>query len=232
MKQKVLSIALLAALLSSLCAPALAFADVSAKDLPASRQLVIAEFARAAGIPALSADMDAVGSFADAADIDTQFQDAVAGAVNAGIVTGYRENGAALLKPRNPVTCLEALVLLARCLPESAKSQDAVPLPAGLPGWAADALSTLPAIWFEDLVPESTRAAGAELSQAQTEVLCARLSETIATSGSLSHAGAATISAPRFPETVLSWAGSRRIHGFRGLPRPASCRCAAGRWKP
>ncbi len=187
MKCRILFITLTVLLLYSLYAANITVSAEESKDEPISRQSVIAALIRTAGLPDTSETGDVI--FFDMNDTDEECRDAITKAVNAGIVTGYTENGNSFLKPNEPISCLEALVLLSRCLPDTTQTFEPVTLPEGLPDWAAQELNNLPVKWFEKLVPDNAEKIMASVSCTQVDAMCTGLSEIVAVSGSLSHPG-------------------------------------------
>ena len=105
MKKRMLSLAMAIILMLSLVPVAFA-ADSAA----ATREYAIAALAEAAGIAPAAGGLE---GFADADTVSPQYRDGVAKAVAAGVVRGYEDG---TLRPQAPVSRLEALVLLSRCL--------------------------------------------------------------------------------------------------------------------
>jgi TPR repeat protein len=124
MKKRMLSLATAIILMLSLV-PAAFAADSAA----ATREYAIAALAEAAGIAPAAGGLE---GFADADTVSPQYRDGVAKAVAAGVVRGYEDG---TLRPQAPVSRLEALVLLSRCLPELAAICDAASF-SDVPEWA------------------------------------------------------------------------------------------------
>lgn len=139
MKKRIIALAAALVLTLSLTGAAHA-AEGAAPDAgaKATREYTIAALAEAAGLGAAEAGLE---RFSDAGAVSEQYREGVAKAVAAGVVKGYADGS---LRLQEPVSRVEALVLLSRCLPELEKLRDAASF-SDVPAWASADLARLSA---------------------------------------------------------------------------------------
>ena len=125
-----------ALLLSLACLLSAATLSARAAEDTATREYTVSALARAAGLT--GGDTQALSVFTDAGEVDSAYAPALAAAVEKGIVRGCDR----MLRPREPVSRAEALVMLSRCLPEAAEYTDAVYF-SDVPLWAASEIGRL-----------------------------------------------------------------------------------------
>lgn len=150
-----------------------------------NREAAIAAYAEACCLAAVD-DERALLRFADASEVSADCRAEVAAAVEAGLVQGTFVDGKLLLRPKAQISRLEALVLLARFLPEPSVPGEAV---AGAPAWAAKELARLEAAGFASALHDLEYAGGTPLAKEQLTSYCEMLASAYAASGSLSHPG-------------------------------------------
>ena len=150
-----------------------------------NREEAIAAYAEACCLAAVD-DESALLRFADASEVSADCRAEVAAAVEAGLVQGTFVDGKLLLRPKAQISRLEALVLLARFLPEPSVPGEAV---AGAPAWAAKELARLEAAGFASALHDLEYAGGTPLAKEQLTSYCEMLASAYAASGSLSHPG-------------------------------------------
>ena len=173
-----------AGLLCALALQMLSPAALAVDSAPPTREEAISAFADACALP--DADEAVLSRFDDAEQIGTTNRAAVACAVAAGVVKGTARDGRVLLLPKARITKLEALVLLARFLPDSEAQGKPV---AGVPAWASSDLARLDAAGFDAVSADLPDTLGESLTKAQLTAYCEMLASARAAAGSLSHAG-------------------------------------------
>lgn len=104
----------------------------------ASREYAVTAFLEATGL-SLPATDDSLSKFSDAQQVSPQFADDLAAAVSAGVLRGYEDH---TIRAQEPVSRVEALVLLSRCLPELEKTTDAISF-SDVPAWAKSDIDRL-----------------------------------------------------------------------------------------
>ena len=116
-------------------------------ETPASREYAAAVLAEAFGLRAGEASLD---GFADTDTVSPWYAASLNAAVSSGVLRGYEDGS---IRPGQPVTLVEASVMLARCLAVTGTVAEDVSNveAAGAPAWAADEISLLSAA---GLLPE------------------------------------------------------------------------------
>ena len=93
-----------------------ALADNTADKAYATREYVVSEFVQSVGRNNLESSAYMLSTFSDAGDISTEYVNDFEKAVASGLVRGYEDDS---LHPKDNITRVEALVMLARCVPEA-----------------------------------------------------------------------------------------------------------------
>lgn len=104
-----------------------------------TREYVINEFAKAAGIVSDKEPQTLLEGFADYEEISPSCVQSVAYALDNGIITGYEDN---TLRPQKEISRLEALVILSRCLKDTEKIRENEAF-TDVPQWAEESISRL-----------------------------------------------------------------------------------------
>ncbi len=149
-----------------------------------SREAVISAYVETCAFP--PADEGVLSRFDDSSQVSADCRGAVSAAVSAGLVQGTLVNGKLLLRPKAQISRLEALVLLARFLPDTGAQGDT---PADIPAWAAEDLARLDAAGFGSALRELAHTGGTPITKVQLTSCCEMLASACATEGSLSHPG-------------------------------------------
>ncbi len=144
MKRKLIGILMAAAMIVStmpFISAAPVFADEGAEL--ATREYVVSQFVQSVGRSNFSGNAYMLSTFADKDDIDEDYVGDFEKAVSNGLVRGYEDK---TLRPKENVTRIEALAMLARCIPE-------VPDDVGEPIEFTDVPD-----WAEENIDDLTRA--------------------------------------------------------------------------
>ncbi len=102
-----------------------------------NRQYVIAQFINAVGEESFAYPAADISSFTDGSESD--FPHEMGLAVANGIITGYEDN---TLRPQAPISRLEAMVILSRCMPSLTPVREDTVF-YDVPDWAAEDISRL-----------------------------------------------------------------------------------------
>ncbi len=106
----------------------------------APREYVVSEFVRSVGRNNLNGGSDALSGFTDRAEIDKNYVPDIEKAAASGLIRGY---GDGTLRPKDNITRVEALAILARCIPDEPKS-DGEPIEfTDVPDWAKEDIDDL-----------------------------------------------------------------------------------------
>ena len=136
----------------------------------AAREYAVAAFADAAGL-ALEGSGDALDAYQDAGSVSAWFRTELAAAVAAGILKGYPDG---TLRPGNPITRVEALVLLSRCLPDLEAKGEPIAF-TDVPAWAKGDIDRLSAAGLVEGYGDGRLGALDPLTVEQTVLLTQRL---------------------------------------------------------
>ena len=176
-------------LLSVFCFVTYAFAEINVSDVTiqydrdsdftyvsgddkdfVSREYAVAAFADAAGCFEIP-DSDVLSSFTDAWEVSEAFAPKLAQAVTKGIIKGYEDN---TLRPKMPIRRIEALVILARIMPEA----EAVCEPEqfiDVSEWAKNSIDRLSAAGIVKGYGNGLLGSNDNLTAEQVEILTARV---------------------------------------------------------
>ena len=91
-------------------------ADNTVDKAYATREYVVSEFVKSVGRNNLQSSAYMLSTFSDADEIGTEYVNDFEKAVASGLVRGYEDD---TLHPKDNITRVEALVMLARCVPEA-----------------------------------------------------------------------------------------------------------------
>ncbi len=116
------------------------FADNTADKGYATREYVVSEFVQSVGRNNFESSAYMLSTFADADEIGIEYVNDFEKAVASGLVRGYDDD---TLHPKDNITRVEALVMLARCVPE-ADDLEAEPIKfTDVPEWAEHDIDNL-----------------------------------------------------------------------------------------
>lgn len=139
-------------------------------EAEASREYAISAFMQAADSEIGYNNLTSLKSFSDADTISEWYIQDVANAVSEGIIAGYDDG---TLKPERAVSRIEAMVILARCLPKI-KSSELSHGFADVPSWANDEIMTLVSAGIVDGYGDGTLGAYDALTVEQVKLLTQR----------------------------------------------------------
>lgn len=146
-------------------APVLAAETEEAEAPGMTREAAIARLVRAAGLPDGAAE--SLGAFTDGSAVSPEIAGAVAAAVECGAVLG---DGNAALRPADPITRLEALLVMGRLAGAQYASMD----PADyndVPAWAWEEIEPLSASGLIAEYHDPALGASLPVTEAETEAL-------------------------------------------------------------
>ncbi len=106
----------------------------------AAREYVVSEFVRSVGRNNLRGAADALSDFADSADIAPKYAADFEKAVSNGLIRGYDDG---TLRPKDNITRVEALAILARCMPKNSGSGGEPIEFTDVPDWAKEDIDAL-----------------------------------------------------------------------------------------
>ena len=115
---KVVSLAASASMALS-CVPVLAAQETEY----ATREYIISEFVQSVGRNQLSESDAVLEIFSDSENISPEYRDDISRALVGGILKGYEDR---TIRPTEPVSRIEAMVMLARCVPELEASGETI----------------------------------------------------------------------------------------------------------
>ena len=116
------------------------FADNTADTAYATREYVVSEFVQSVGRNNLQSSAYMLSTFGDADEISDEYINDFEKAVSSGLIRGYDDN---TLHPKDNITRIEALAILARCVPE-ADDLDTEPIKfTDVPEWAEHDIDNL-----------------------------------------------------------------------------------------
>lgn len=122
-------------LIIALCMSFSAFAlCVSAQEIPqyATREYIISEFVQSVGRSNLQESSAVLEIFSDSDKISDVYRDDISRAIVGGILKGYEDR---TIRPNEPVRRIEAMVMLARCVPKLEATGDIIEF-TDVPDWA------------------------------------------------------------------------------------------------
>ena len=128
-KNKVISLILTVCLCCSLFTPCVSAAQTTEY---ATREYVISEFVKSVGRNNLDESSAVLEIFSDSEKISDEYKEDLSRAIVGGILKGYDDR---TIRPDEPVSRVEAMVMLARCVPDLETTGDAIEF-TDVPDWA------------------------------------------------------------------------------------------------
>ncbi len=135
----------------------------------ASREYTVAAFAEAANLEG-TGDLTA---FTDAAEVSPWYAGSLAIAVGCGVLKGYEDG---TLRPSEPISRVEAMVILSRCLPVLRETQAAISFD-DVPAWAKADIDRLSSAGLVEGYGNGLLGAKDDLTVEQVRILLRRLAE-------------------------------------------------------
>ena len=105
----------------------------------ATREYIISEFVQSVGRNQLSESDAVLEIFSDSENISPEYRDDISRAIVGGILKGYEDR---TIRPTEPVSRIEAMVMLARCVPELEASGEIIEF-TDVPDWAKEEIEYL-----------------------------------------------------------------------------------------
>lgn len=105
----------------------------------ATREYIISEFVQSVGRNTLEESEAVLDMFSDAEKISAEYREDISRATVGGILKGYEDR---TIRPTEPVSRIEAMVMLARCVPELDASGEIIEF-TDVPDWAKEDIEYL-----------------------------------------------------------------------------------------
>lgn len=150
---------------------------VSAQDTPdyATREYVISQFVQSVGRNYLE-DSDAVlAIFTDSHKISAQYKEDISRAIIGGILKGYDDR---TIRPSEPISRVEAMVMLARCVPDLEQTNEPIEF-TDVPQWAKDDITYLSKVGLVKGYGDGTMGADDLITVDQVALLVERSDEAL-----------------------------------------------------
>lgn len=128
-KNKVVALILAVTLCCSVIVPCVSAAETTEY---ATREYIVSEFVQSVGRNALEESEAILDMFSDEEKISAEYREDISRAIVGGILKGYEDR---TIRPTEPVSRIEAMVMLARCVPELYASGDVIEF-TDVPDWA------------------------------------------------------------------------------------------------
>ena len=125
-------------ILSLIIAVCLCFASVAScvsaeeNSQYATREYIISEFVQSVGRNTLEESEAVLNMFSDAENISAEYKEDISRAIVGGIIKGYEDR---TIRPQEQVKRVEAMVMLARCVPELYAAGEVIEF-TDVPEWA------------------------------------------------------------------------------------------------
>ncbi len=134
--KQIISILLVMCLCFSVVAPC-----VMADEAPeyATREYIISEFVQSVGRNTLEESEAVLEIFEDSDKISAEYKDDISRAIVGGILKGYEDR---TIRPDEPVSRVEAMVMLSRCVSELSQDEETIEF-TDVPNWAKEEITYL-----------------------------------------------------------------------------------------
>ena len=172
--KKTISLILSACLCFSSVIPCVAAEDSTEY---ATREYVISEFVQSVGRSTLDDSTAVLDMFSDAASISEEYRADVSRAVVGGILKGYDDR---TIRPIEPISRIEAMAMLARCIPSLEATGDAIEF-TDVPEWAKENITYLSKAGLVKGYGDGTMGADDFITVEQVGLLVARSDEALRT---------------------------------------------------
>lgn len=144
----------------------------------ATREYVVSEFVQSVGRSNLTGSGYILSKFDDADEISEEYVSDFEKAVTSGLVEGYDDN---TLHPKDYITRVEALAILARCIPET-EDADGEPIEfTDVPGWAEETINGLSKLGIVEGYGDGRLGAEDNITVEQVKLLTDRSDEILNT---------------------------------------------------
>lgn len=165
-------------LAASLCVSSFA-TFVSAEETPqyATREYIVSEFVQSVGRNTLDESEAVLDMFSDAEKISAAYREDISRAVVGGILKGYEDR---TIRPTESVSRIEAMVMLARCVPELEATGEEIAF-TDVPDWAKEDIAYLSKAGLVKGYGDGTMGANDFITVEQVGLLVARSDEALRT---------------------------------------------------
>ena len=153
---------------------------VSHENNYATREEAVAEFVRTTGINTSDVNKNILKRFSDYGKIAGIYTDAIAAAVERGMISGYEDGS---FKPQAAITRIEALVILNRILSARTLPANTQMSFADTPEWAKNDINRLSAAGIVEGYGDGTLGARDFLTSEQAAILAARAARMVGPAG-------------------------------------------------
>ena len=143
----------------------------------ATREYIISEFVKSVGRSNLDESAAVLEMFTDSDKISDQYKEDVSRAVVGGIVKGYQDR---TIRPSEKVSRLEAMVMLARCVPELEAEGEVIEF-TDVPEWAKENIDYLSQAGLVKGYGDGTMGADDFITTEQVGLLVQRSDEALRT---------------------------------------------------
>ena len=128
-------------LLLSLCMSISVFVPMASAEETAyaTREYIVSEYVQSVGRGQLEKSDAVLEMFSDADSISEEYKNDISRAIVGGILKGYEDR---TIRPKEPVKRVEAMVMLARCVPALEETTDAIAF-TDVPEWAVEDIAYL-----------------------------------------------------------------------------------------
>ena len=173
-KRKLISLLLSLSLCLSVFAPCV-MAEETVEY--ATREYIISEFVKSVGRSNLDESAAVLEMFTDSDKISDQYKEDVSRAIVGGILKGYEDR---TIRPGEPVSRLEAMVMLARCVPELEAEGEVIEF-TDVPEWAKENIDYLSQAGLVKGYGDGTMGADDFITTEQVGLLVQRSDEALRT---------------------------------------------------
>ena len=173
-KRKLISLLLSLSLCLSVFAPCV-MAEEAVEY--ATREYIISEFVKSVGRSNLDESAAVLEMFTDSDKISDQYKEDVSRAIVGGILKGYEDR---TIRPGEPVSRLEAMVMLARCVPELEAEGEVIEF-TDVPEWAKENIDYLSQAGLVKGYGDGTMGADDFITTEQVGLLVQRSDEALRT---------------------------------------------------
>lgn len=152
---------------------------VSAEELPqyATREYIISEFVQSIGRSNLGKSEAILDIFSDSDKISDEYREDISRAIVGGILKGYDDR---TIRPTETVTRIEAMVMLARSIPNLEQTGEAIDF-TDVPGWAKKEIDYLSGAGLVNGYGDGTMGADDFITVEQVGLLTKRSDEALRT---------------------------------------------------
>ena len=172
--QKLLSLLLCLCMCFTVLTP---YASAEEGTKYATREYIVSEFVQSVGRNLLNESDAILEIFTDSKNVSPEYKDDISRAIVGGILKGYEDR---TLRPNEPVSRIEAMVMLARCVPELDASGEIIEF-TDVPDWAKEDIEYLSKAGLVKGYGDGTMGANDFITVEQVGLLVERSDEALRT---------------------------------------------------